>query len=129
MATYTVRGNSHNVVYTYFDELGHRKQIWETYMTEVEALKRKAYIDSLQKNQLRSEVTKEALEYRRRSMIAKAVSEQMKPENPVPMPLGVRNADNTQKTYGVFPSVHIGFPIQTDDKFLLLICVGTAFGI
>ena len=75
MATYTVRGNSHNVVYTYFDELGHRKQIWETYMTEVEALKRKAYIDSLQKNQLRSEVTKEALEYRRRSMIAKAVSE------------------------------------------------------
>lgn len=112
MATYTVRGNSHNVVYTYFDELGHRKQIWETYMTEVEALKRKAYIDSLQKNQLRSEVTKEALEYRRRSMIAKAVSEQMKPENPVPMPHGVRNADNTQKTYREFAEKWLPFHVR-----------------
>ena len=112
MATYTVRGNSHNVVYTYFDELGHRKQIWETYMTEVEALKRKAYIDSLQKNQLRAEVTKEALEYRRRSMIAKAVSEQMKPENPVPMPQGVRNADNTQKTYREFAEKWLPFHVR-----------------
>ena len=81
MATYKVRGNSHNVVYTYFNELGEKKQMWETYMTEVEALKRKAYIDSLQKSNLRAEITKEALEYRRRSLIAKVVTEQMKQES------------------------------------------------
>ena len=102
MATYKVRGNSHNIVYTYFNELGEKKQMWETYMTEVEALKRKAYIDSLQKSNLRDEITKEALEYRRRSMIAKAVTEQMKRENLVAAPQGIQGADNSVKTYREF---------------------------
>lgn len=88
MATYKVRGSSHNVVYSYFNELGQKKQMWETYLTEIEALKRKAYIDSLQKNKLLSEISKEALEYRRRSAIAKAVAEQMKPQTAVIPPAG-----------------------------------------
>ena len=74
MATYKVRGNAHNVIYIYQDEHGNKKQLWETYATELEAVKRKAYIDYLQQKKLRSEITREALEYRRRSAVAKAVA-------------------------------------------------------
>lgn len=109
MATYKVRGNSHNVVCTYFNEFGEKKQMWETYMTEVEALKRKAYIDSLQKSNLRAEITKEALEYRRHSLIAKAVTEQMKQENLVATPQGVRDTDNSKKTYREFAEKWLPF--------------------
>lgn len=112
MATYKARGNSHNVVYTYFNETGQKKQMWETYMTEIEALKRKAYIDSLQKSNLRSEITKEALGYRRRSRIAKAVTEQMKQENLVATPQGVRDADNSQKTYREFAEKWLPFHMR-----------------
>ena len=45
MATYTIRGTSHNVVYTYKAADGKRKQQWESYSSELEAIQRKAYID------------------------------------------------------------------------------------
>ena len=48
MATYTIRGTSHNVVYTYKAADGKRKQQWESYSSELEAIQRKAYIDYLQ---------------------------------------------------------------------------------
>ena len=50
MATYKVRGNAHNVIYPYKTPDGAKKQQWETYETELEAVQRKAYIDYLQKS-------------------------------------------------------------------------------
>ena len=114
MATYKVRGSSHNVVYSYFNELGQKKQMWETYLTEIEALKRKAYIDSLQKNKLLSEISKEALEYRRRSAIAKAVAEQMKPQTAVIPPLDAGKTDNLQKTYRDFAEKWLPFHVRKE---------------
>ena len=49
MATYSLRGiNSHSVIYSYVEPDGKRKQQWETYDTELEAMQRKAHIDYLQ---------------------------------------------------------------------------------
>ena len=44
MSTYTIRGTSHNIVYTYKTIDGKRKQQWESYSSELEAIQRKAYI-------------------------------------------------------------------------------------
>ena len=41
MATYKVRGNAHNVIYPYKTPDGAKKQQWETYETELEAVQRK----------------------------------------------------------------------------------------
>lgn len=49
MATYLVRGNVHNIIYPYKREDGKTKQQWESYTPQLEAVKRKAYIDYLQK--------------------------------------------------------------------------------
>ena len=49
MATYKVRGNSHNIIFPYKTETGKTKQRWETYTTELEATQRQAYIEYLQK--------------------------------------------------------------------------------
>ena len=72
MATYKIRGTSHNVIYTYRTERGEVKQHWESYDTELEAIQRKAYIDHLQKNKKHEEIRAAALEYRRNRAIAKA---------------------------------------------------------
>jgi len=114
MATYVVRGNSHNVVYTYTNEFGQKKQLWETYLTEAEAKRRKAYIDSLQKSNLRTEISKEAIEYRRRSAIAKAVAEQMKPTAFVETPQGVRDTDNSEKTYREFVGKWLPYHVRKE---------------
>lgn len=66
MATYTIRGTSHNVVYTYKAADGKRKQQWESYSSELEAIQRKAYIDYLQSQNRTSDITHEASEYRRK---------------------------------------------------------------
>ena len=66
MATYTIRGTSHNVVYTYKAADGKRKQQWESYSSELEAIQRKAYIDYLQSQNRASDITHEASEYRRK---------------------------------------------------------------
>jgi len=72
MATYTIRGTSHNVVYTYKAADGKRKQQWESYSSELEAIQRKAYIDYLQSQNRASDITHEASEYRRKKAIEKA---------------------------------------------------------
>ena len=61
MATYTIRGTSHNVVYTYKAADGKRKQQWESYSSELEAIQRKAYIDYLQSQNRASDITHERL--------------------------------------------------------------------
>ena len=72
MATYTIRGTSHNVVYTYKAADGKRKQQWESYSSELEAIQRKAYIDYLQSQNRTSDITHEASEYRRKKAVEKA---------------------------------------------------------
>ena len=56
MATYKIRGSSHNVIYTYRTDDGKYKQHWESYDTELEAIQRKAYIDFLQKNRRQDDI-------------------------------------------------------------------------
>ncbi len=109
MATYKVRGNAHNVIYVYQDEHGNKKQLWETYATELEAVKRKAHIDYLQQKKMHSEITREALDYRRRSAVAKAVAEQFKVEVPVALPKGADSDDNSRKTYRDFAEKWLPF--------------------
>lgn len=74
MATYKVRGASHNVIYSYRTSAGQTKQQWESYDTELEAVQRKAYIDLLQAQKRTDEVRKAALEYKRSRAIEKAAS-------------------------------------------------------
>ena len=50
MATLKIRGESYSVIYLYTAADGQKKQQWETYVTELEALQRKTYIEYLQKN-------------------------------------------------------------------------------
>jgi integrase len=101
MATYTVRGTSHNIVYALKMKDGKSKQHWESYTTELEALQRKIVIDNLQKNKQFEELKKVALEYRRKRAIEKANREA------VAVNIGTTDAsdekpfaeDNTNKTY------------------------------
>ena len=103
MATYTIRGTSHNVVYTYKAADGKRKQQWESYSSELEAIQRKAYIDYLQSQNRASDITHEASEYRRKKAIEKtaqkiaAENAAATPDTPSP-----ESEDNMSKTYREF---------------------------
>lgn len=99
MATYTVRGNSHNVVYTYRTSDGLRKQHWETYNTELEAIQRKAYIDHLQKNKRKDEILAAIAEYKDTHSAAKsAVTTSSEAESSDCS----KHEDNTHRTFGEF---------------------------
>ncbi len=65
MATYTVRGNAHNIVYRIKTEEGDDKQQWETYDSKLEALQRKAYIDDLQEKKMYAALYVAATEYKK----------------------------------------------------------------
>ena len=103
MATYTIRGTSHNVVYTYKASDGKRKQQWESYSSELEAIQRKAYIDYLQSQNRTSDITHEASEYRRKKAVEKAAQKiaaektATAPDTPSP-----ESEDNMSKTYREF---------------------------
>ena len=73
MATYKIRGSSHNVIYTYRTSDGQYKQQWESYDTELEAIQRKAYIDFLQKNKRQDDIRLAVAEYKEKRSPAKAV--------------------------------------------------------
>ena len=74
MATYKVRGASHNVIYSYRTSAGQTKQQWESYDTELEAVQRKAYIELLQSQKRTDELRQAALDYKRSRAIEKAAS-------------------------------------------------------
>ena len=103
MATYTIRGTSHNVVYTYKAADGKRKQQWESYSSELEAIQRKAYIDYLQAQNRTSDITHEASEYRRKKAVEK-VAQKIAAENAVATPdtPSPESEDNMSKTYREF---------------------------
>ena len=56
MATLKIRGESYSVIYLYTAADGQKKQQWETYVTELEALQRKTYIEYLHKNKMKKEL-------------------------------------------------------------------------
>ena len=74
MATYKIRGTSHNVVYPYVTASGKRKQQWESYTTELEAIQRKAYIDFLQNHKRTDDIRKAAIDYKKSRAIQRAES-------------------------------------------------------
>lgn len=109
MATYTVRGTAHNIIYTYTDETGKKKQHWETYSTELEAMQRKAYIDYLQKAKLHQEILKAVVEYKRKRELERAINEQIRVPAPVvEVPSGTGD-DNMTKTFREFAEKWLPF--------------------
>lgn len=98
MATYKTRGNAHNVIYTYKTQSGERKQQWETYPTELEAVQRKAYIDYLQRNKMQSELEAAAREYLQMRGISKP-QETKKTETKIGQQAMLANRNNSEKTY------------------------------
>jgi integrase len=100
MATYTVRGTSHNIVYPYKSKSGKSKQQWESYTTELEALQRKVVIDNLQKNKQFEELNNAASEYRRKRAIEKANREAAANIGTADAPdAKISMEDNTNRTY------------------------------
>lgn len=100
MATYKIRGSSHNVIYTYRTTDGKYKQHWESYDTELEAIQRKAYIDFLQKNKRQDDIRLAATEYKEKRSPAKAAY-----NTPAVSPGGQTVSapeDNTRRTYAEF---------------------------
>jgi len=110
MATYTVRGStSHNIIYWYETPSGETKQHWETYQTELEALQRKTSIDYMQKNKLRNELYKAAMEYKERREKERAVLETISAKTEVPAVQIPIAEDNTNKTYREFADKWLPF--------------------
>lgn len=108
MATYKVRGNSHNIIYPYKTEAGEYKQQWETYTTELEAMHRKAYIDYLKKNKLHDEMLKAVIDYKRTRAIERATQIADK-ETDIPEVASLAGEDNTYKTYREFSEKWLPF--------------------
>ena len=99
MATYKIRGSSHNVIYTYRTSDGQYKQQWESYDTELEAIQRKAYIDFLQKNKRQDDVRLAVAEYKEKRSPAKAVYNTAPDSDGQP---AIQPEDNTRRTYAEF---------------------------
>ena len=114
MATYKVRGNAHNVIYPYKTPDGAKKQQWETYETELEAVQRKAYIDYLQKSRNANEIYRVAMEYKAKRAAEQAAIEAAKAPLDIPEPVILSGEDNTDKTYGEF--VEKWLPIHARKK-------------
>ena len=71
MATYKVRGSSHNVIYPYRTGSGEIKQQWESYKTELEAITRHAFIGYLQKKNDNIGLQKAVNEYKQCRLLEK----------------------------------------------------------
>jgi len=108
MATYKARGISHSIIYWCMMPEG-KKQQWETYTTELEALQRKAYIDVLQKNNKQDELTKAAVEYKARRATEKAERETTQNEAAAPEQHAPVIEDNSHKTYREFSNKWLPF--------------------
>lgn len=109
MATYTARGNSYNVIYSYRETSGKTKQHWETYSSELEAIQRKAYIDYLQKVKNHDELQKAAIEYRNKRADEKAAAHPVQTKPEVSESASSVTEDNTDKTYREFADKWLPF--------------------
>ena len=111
MATYQVRGSSHNIIYLYRTDDGKSKQHWETYETELEAIQRKAYIELLQKEKRYDDIRLAVLDYKRRRAIEKTQRELAQANAGLPnVPMPSTKEDNTHQTFTLWnassPSMH-----------------------
>lgn len=102
MATLKARGENHSVIYPYTTADGQRKQQWETYSTELEALQRKTYIDYLQKNKMQKELLLAAVTYRQQRASEKEAKEKLLQPAVRCEPAPAVKEDNRTKTYGEF---------------------------
>ncbi len=102
MATYKIRGSSHNVIYTYRTQDGKTKQQWESYDTELEAIQRKAYIDFLQKNKRQDDITLAAATYREDRTVKQLSQENAADQSNAGICLVPSAEDNIHRTYGEF---------------------------
>lgn len=103
MATYQVRGSSHNIIYLYRTDDGKSKQHWETYETELEAIQRKAYIELLQKEKRYDDIRLAVLDYKRRRAIEKTQRELAQANAGLPnVPMPSTKEDNTHQTFKHF---------------------------
>jgi integrase len=109
MATYTVRGASHNVVYPYKTESGKSKQQWETYSTELEARQRMIFIDLLQKEKQYDEIRKAVYDYRRIKAIEKSGQTEKTQTQTNLSAEDKPSEDNTYKTYRDFADKWLPF--------------------
>ena len=102
MATLKARGENHSVIYPYTTADGQKKQQWETYSTELEALQRKTYIDYLQKNKMQKELLLAAVTYRQQRASEKEAKEKLLQPAVRCEPAPAVKEDNRTKTYGEF---------------------------
>lgn len=111
MATYKIRGTSHSIIYWYNSQDGDKKQHWETYETELEAVQRKALIDYLQKNKCRDDLRKAAEEYKEKRALEKAAKENanLAHGNPPDITPVATSEDNSGKTYREFTEKWLPF--------------------
>ena len=101
MATYTVIGNSHKIIYPYRTETGERKQQWETYETELEATLRKVVIGHYQEERNQEALRAAVKEYRDKKAKEKSL-EQTNEHVEFPKAETFQNTDNYDKTYQDF---------------------------
>jgi len=101
MATYKVRGNSHNIIFPYTTETGEYKQQWETYTTELEATQRQAYIGYLQKTKDIIGLQKAVNEYKESKLLAR-VSRETPIDNEEIEKLTPSSKNNLHRTYKEF---------------------------
>ncbi len=113
MATFKVRGTSYCVIYPYRTEQDEKKQQWETYNTELEAMQRKAYIDYLQKNRLKEELLAAAVDYKSKHESKQPAVERASaldaPKASLPGSAQEIADDNLRKTYREFAEKWLPF--------------------
>ena len=102
METLKIRGESYSVIYLYTAANGQKKQQWETYVTELEALQRKTYIEYLQKNKMKKELQLAAVSYRQQRVHEKEEKERILLSADHREPLPANRGDNHAKTFGEF---------------------------
>ena len=113
MAYYTIKGNSRKIVYPYKNENGVTKQQWETYMTELKAIQRKARIDYLQKIKDYNELLKLVNEYKEKRELEKATKFNTEQTNDVVKDLVPKSNNNLNKTYGQFAAKCLPFKAKS----------------
>ena len=108
MATYKARGASHCIIYWYRAPDKSKKQHWETYTTELEAVQRKAYIDFLEKGKQHDELYKAAMDYKVKRAAEKAAYETSDTSIDTPVSLSTQE-DSSTKTYREFAEKWLPF--------------------
>lgn len=102
MATCKRRNNTYCVIYQYRTSAGKVKQKWETYMTELEAVQRKALIDYFQANKQYDEIRRLATEYTQTRAIEKCASKIARDNPEITATPQVNSEENLTRTYREF---------------------------